>query len=202
MSGWDWGGLPIRTWGILPNPGQAVLRYRRPTRLRAFLTGGRPLAELHHDDAARLPVDEREARDLARVEARRHDPDDVLRAADRRPVDRDDRVAADVDTETAERLRARSRPEARRGGAASGEDGVDQCAPRSRVPEVPRDRRGEILRLDPEVRVVDSARLEDLVQRTAGRVDRDRKADALEARAPARRLDLGVDPDHAAVRVE
>src|SRR3954464_5574670 len=79
-------------------------RYPRPTLLRCFLTGRRTLAERHRNDAAVPAVDEREPRHLARVEPRRDDPDDVRGVGDRLAVDRDDRIAADVDAESPERL--------------------------------------------------------------------------------------------------
>ena len=54
---------------------------------------------------------------------------------------------------------------------------------------------------EPEIGVRDVARGEELHQRALRRVDRDGEAHSLEARLEAR-ADLGVDPDHPAVRVQ
>src|SRR5947209_9942853 len=76
---------------------------------------------------------------------------------------------------------------------ASGLDGDDDGPPFRAEAETPRSGRREVLRLDPEVGVVDVPVLDQLCHGAPGGVDGNREADAL-ARARVA-PDLGVDPD-------
>ena len=87
-------------------------------------------------------------------------------------------------------------------GRAALFDALDEDAFFDRQVERLRQRRGDRAAFDPEVGVFDFAVGLELVDLVSGRVDRDREADADVALAAAAGLDLGVDPDHFAGRVD
>src|SRR6185436_7757146 len=139
--------------------------------------------------------------DLLALLVARHEGGEIVARADLLPIDRDDDVAAEADLVAVERgddVAARDPGLCRR---AVRRDGLDEHAVIDREVEVAEggvDRQ----RVDPEEAAVDPAVLLELGEQAPGGVDRDGEADADVPAAGAARLDLRVDPDHAAGRVE
>src|SRR5439155_19286145 len=113
-----------------------------------------PLFEPHGQHQALLAADDRELRDLA-GDVGRDEAHDVTRVGNGRTVDRDDRVTADAQLQplVGDRVRPRAQAGARAGRVALYL--VDDRPVLRGVAELLRHRRGQVLRLDPDVRVGD-----------------------------------------------
>src|SRR4029077_4849795 len=117
-------------------------------------------------------------------------------------VDLDDHVAAGRPALALDRDLVRRRLEAGLRSTAAGPHGGDENAARhGQVEEAP-DVRLQRLPFDPEERMLDLAALDQLSHDVPDGVDRDRESDADVALALAAGLDLRVDPDHLALRVQ
>jgi hypothetical protein len=139
-------------------------------------------------------------RRLARQKAFRDRTHDVLRRLDRRPVDRNDQVAAGAEGNPREFLLEAAGLNARIGGRASCDDGLHRRSRVDGVVEVVGEPRGQGLRRDAEPRVAHLAVLDQLLHRAPRGVDRHGEADSL--CSPGVAVDLCVDPDDAAAGVE
>src|SRR5207244_12277873 len=114
------------------------------------------------------PAAYREVRPFARQEAFRDDAYDVLCTLDGYPVDRDDRVAADLHVEALVDDVALPGYESGVRGGRSALHLVDQCTVQRAVAEPACDRRRQVLGRDADVRVLDLARREELGERPPG----------------------------------
>ena len=117
-------------------------------------------------------------------------------------VDRDDHVARRAGSSRRRRRPACAALEPGLGGRAAGLHGADEDAVVGREPEHVRDLRVDVLQRDAEVGAVDAAVVEQLRDDALDGVGRNREADADVAAAAVARLDLRVDADHAALRVD
>src|SRR6201989_2037000 len=139
--------------------------------------------------------------DLLPLLAAGDDVGEIVARADLLPVDRGDDVAAEADLVAVERgddVAARD-PGLRR--RAVGRDRLDEHAMVDGEVEVA-ERRVDRQRVDAEEATVDAPVLLELGEQAPGGVDRDGEPHADVPAAVAAGLDLRVDPDHAAGRVE
>src|SRR4051794_6881462 len=126
---------------------------------------------------------------------------EVVGRRDLPPVDPGDDVAAQADRVAVELGDDVAAPDAGLRGGAAGRHGLHERAVADGQVEVGQ-RAVDPERRHAEEATVDTAVLLELGQEPPRRVDRDREADAHVAGAAAAGLDLGVDADHAAGRVE
>ena len=117
-------------------------------------------------------------------------------------VDRDDHVPAELVALAGDDDLGRAAFEAGLRGGAAGLDGSDEHALLRGEAEHAGDVRAHVLERDAEERAVDVAVLDELRDDALDGVDRDGEADADVSAAAVRGLDLRVDADHAALRVD
>src|SRR4051794_10495880 len=126
---------------------------------------------------------------------------EVVARSDLLAADRRDDVAAEADLVAVELRHDVAPLDARLRRGAAGRDRLHERAAVDREVEVAQ-RRVDRDRVDAEEPAVDAAVLRELRHQALGRVDRDGEADADVAAAASAGLDLRVDADHAAGRVE